>query len=379
MIKLPGRPGIDLPELPAPPEPGAGKDFIMDKKLRMGIVGCGAMTINSHVFAFPLLTDICTVTSVCDINREKAETAANKLGGDIFVTTDYREMVGHVDAVLVVLPHEVHYECGVFFAEHGVHVLMEKPLCNTEEEVESLTRIAEENNVKLMCAYPVRFWRGIAKLKELLDSGEYGRIIQMSIWTEQFTRREDYNANGVYEEYKIKNLGGGQLFSHGCHYIDLLLWFLGKPVSGMHIGSNVGTEWMEREGTSNVVMTFENGAMAYHFGTWGARGTSHGYTFQVFTDKGFFEYQRDIATLTYKTNLHPNPDQPIVMTWDFRDRSKQTQYEIRHFLECVRDDRRPMIDGYDSLQSIKVIKRLYEAEERGEIADLRGLGFRDRD
>ena len=379
MMKVPGGspPEICQPEIPAPAI-GKRKDFTMDKKIRMGIVGCGAMTTNSHVYAFPLLTDICTVTAVCDVKRDKAENIANRLGGDVFVTTDYREMVGLVDAVLVVLPHSVHYECGSFFAENNVHVLMEKPLCNTEKEVEDLTKIAEEHHVKLMCAYPVRFWRGISKLKELLDSGEYGRIIQMSIWTEQYTRRFDEN-NSTYERYKVENLGGGQLFSHGCHYIDLLLWFLGKPVSGTHIGSNIGTEWMEREGTSNVIMNFENGAMAYHFGTWGARGSSHDYSFQVFTDKGFFEYRRDTATLTYKTDIHPNPEQPPVTVWEFRDKTKQTQYEIRHFLECILYDRRPMIDGYDSLQSLKVINRLYEAEDRGEIADLRGLGFRDRD
>ena len=68
---------------------------------------------------------------------------------------------------------------------------MEKPLCNTEEECLSLIRICEEHHVVLMCAYPVRFWPGIVRLKELIDSGDYGEIIQMSIWTEQLVHKPE--------------------------------------------------------------------------------------------------------------------------------------------------------------------------------------------
>ena len=88
-----------------------------------------------------------------------------------------------------------------------------------------------------------------------------------------------------------KTLGGGQLFSHGCHYIDLMIWMLGKPKSGVHMGTKCCTPWMDREGTSNVCLEFENGALGYHFGTWGARGSSHVYNFQVHTEHGFFEYK----------------------------------------------------------------------------------------
>ena len=78
----------------------------------------------------------------------------------------------------------------------------------------------EENGVTLMCAYPVRYWPGVVKLKELVDSGEYGKVIMMSVWTEQLTNKPGWQNTG--------RLGGGQFFSHGCHYVDLLLWFLGN-------------------------------------------------------------------------------------------------------------------------------------------------------
>jgi len=337
-------------------------------KIRIGIVGCGGMEQN-HKESFKLLTDLAEVTATCDIVRERAQATADALGAE-FVTTDYHEMLDYVDAVLVVLPHHLHYDCGMFFASNGKHVLMEKPLCNTEKQCLDLIETCENNHVKLMCAYPVRYWRGVQQLKKELDSGKYGRVMQFSIWTEQWTDCETFPWAKSAEL-----LGGGQLFSHGCHYVDILLWMLGKPVSGVHFGSNLGTPWMEKEGTSNLMMTFENGAMAYHFATWGAHSTKHGYDFQVFTEKGFFEYDHANARLTFRQEVKPDPELPPMITWDFLDHTKQTQYEIRHFLECIIRDETPLTDGRESLQSLRVIWKLYEAEEKGVIADLRGLGL----
>src|SRR5690606_25452304 len=91
---------------------------------------------------------------------------------------------------------------------------------------------------------------------------------------------------------QAKRLGGGQLFSHGCHYIDQMLLWMRMPVEGTHMGTNLGTPWMEREGTSNVTIKFENGAMGYHFGTWGARGSRLRYSVHAHCMGGMLEMQR---------------------------------------------------------------------------------------
>ena len=128
---------------------------------------------------------------------------------------------------------------------------------------------AQRQGVTLMIAYCMRFHPLITQLKEALDARLAGDLFQLSIWTEQHTERLPNSWM-----CRAETLGGGQLFSHGCHYIDLLLWFLGQPLRGMHMGTNHGTPWMEREGTSNVCLEFPQGRLGYHFGTWGARGSS---------------------------------------------------------------------------------------------------------
>jgi len=347
------------------------------KTLKLGLIGCGGM-MHSHAQSVNKVEGI-EIAAVCDIIRERAEVVADVLNNP-YITTDFETMVDMVDAVLIALPHDLHYECGMFFARHQKHVLMEKPLCNTEEECLNLIKTCEENHVTLMCAYPVRYWPGVVKLKELIDSGEYGEIIQMSIWTEQLTGADWPNLKRP-TWLQTNRLGGGQLFSHGCHYIDILLWFLGTPVSGAHFGTKNGTPWMLKEGTSAATIKFENGAIGYHRATWGARGSRLGYDFQIQTEKGMLEYDHTggvIRLYDPGTGHVPGVDECVnckILWKRDQDVGKATQYEIQHFVDCVNTGRPPLTNGYVALQGLRVIWAMYDAEKNNTIADLRGLGL----
>ena len=346
------------------------------KKIRFGIVGCGKMMKN-HIDGIQLLENV-EVTAFCDIIRENAEYLAEDFSG-VYVTTNWKDMLPYVDAILCALPHDLHYECGVFFARNGKHVLMEKPLCNTEEECQRLIEICEEENVKLMCAYPVRHWPGVVKLKELIDSGEYGKVMQVSVWTEQLTQSEDETRWG-----NTARLGGGQFFSHGCHYVDMLMWLLGNPVSGIHFGTKVGGNKILGESTSIASFKFENGALGYHGATWNAVGTRLAWDCQVMCEKGLLDFDRFKGIIKlYDQNKAHDPgakeSQEYKILWSQGDTalSKQTQHEIRHFVDCIINDKTPVTDGRTAMKSLQVIWRMYDAEKHGVIADLRGLGFNE--
>lgn len=349
-----------------------------NKKIRLGLIGCGGM-MRTHAYCVNNCTTDLEITAVCDIIRERAEKVAEALDNP-YVTTDYREMVDYVDAVLICLPHDLHYECGVFFAHNKKHLLMEKPLANTEEECLRLIQVCESEDVTLMCAYPVRHWPCIVKLKELLDSGNYGKIIQMSIWTEQLTGMNIDETHWL----RTARIGGGQLFSHGCHYIDIMLWLLGEPITGSHVGTRVGTEWLLKEGTSAVTIKFKNGAIGYHGATWGARGTKLGYTFQVHTEKGMLEYVHGENTIRYYTQFAEHKPGETELHQDIQEifkydgpNSKVTEFEIDHFVDCVNNHKKPLTNGPSTLQGLRVIWALYDAEKQGVMADLRGLGLKD--
>ena len=329
--------------------------------IRVGLVGCGGIA-SSHVLSLGNYGDDMAVVATVDVDESRASAAAKALNAAKAVT-DYREILDDVDAVLLSLPHQLHHSIGMDCIAAGKHVLMEKPLANTEEECLDLIEAADKAGLVLMVAYPWPYHPLGVEMQRLIDEKTYGDVFQVSMWTEQYTKYPE-----GHWATSVANLGGGQLFSHGCHYIDLLLRYLGNPIEGTHLGTNYGTPWMEREGTSNVSMKFENGALGYHFGTWGAKASRLGYSFHAHCTEGMLEMHMASGQLI----LHQGAEEKVLL----QTRSdKYLNKEAEHFIDCVKTGKRPLTDGPRSLQSLRVIWKLYEAESNGIVADLRGLGL----
>jgi predicted dehydrogenase len=335
---------------------------LKSKMIRVGVIGCGGIA-RVHESYLSNLAPLGRLTALADIDLERAKAAAEKLDG-VKAAADYRDIYNHVDAVLLSLPHHLHYPIGMDFLRAGKHVLMEKPLANKEEECLELIDTAKKNNLTLMTAYCMRYHPLVEKMGQLLRDEYLGRVFSVSIWTEQYTYQEEGRWGRSAEK-----LGGGQLFSHGCHYIDILLSYLGDPVEGTHTGTNYCTPWMEREGTSHVAMKFKSGAVAYHFGTWGAKGSRLRYSFHAHCEKGMLEI--NIA----EGKLISIVEGKETILAECTPGSKYLQNEMMHFLSCVNTGNRPLTDGPKSLQSLRVIWKLYEAEEKGVVANLTGLGL----
>lgn len=345
----------------------------MSKK-RIGIIGCGGMA-KSHASRFSDVLDRIEITAVVDIERGKAQTVSDLLGSNPIVETDYRRIYDKIDAALIVVPHHLHHPVSMDCLRAGKHVLVEKPMALNEAECVEMIEEAERQDRILMVAYCMRFHPLVVRMKELLDTKAYGDVFQLSIWTEQLTQRDE----GHWSR-SAKTLGGGQFFSHGCHYIDLLLWMLGKPVRGNHYGTNRCTPWMEREGTSNVTIEFEDGILGYHFGTWGARGSRLKYAFHAHCEKGMLEIDLRAGQLIAHTRAEEHDSGKLVARQQEEvlmdvEHAKHTEVEMAHFIDCIDKGKRPLTDGPGSLEGLQVIWKLYEAEVKNEVADLRGLGL----
>lgn len=340
---------------------------------RIGIVGCGGMA-KSHALRFEKVINRARVTAVVDVVRERAQAVADLLPDSPRVAEDYREILEEVDAVLLVLPHHLHHPVSVACLDAGKHVLVEKPMANSEGECCEMLAAAERNRRILMVAYCMRFHPLVREMRRLIEARTYGDIFQLSIWTEQYTHPPE--GHWIRDQ---KTLGGGQLFSHGCHYIDLLLWILGRPVRGVHVGTRTGTPWMEREGTSHVTLEFSDGVLGYHGATWGARGTRLGSSFHAHCTGGMLEADIRQGKLLVHTgsDLHV-PGQSAAQTTEVlldTAYAKPTDEEMMHFLDCIETGNPPLTDGVSSLEGLRVIWELYRAEETHQLADLRGFGL----
>jgi len=350
--------------------------------IRLGMIGCGNMA-GAYLHGLRELEPRLRITAGVDIELERAQQATAGIPG-ARAFTDYREALDLTDAVIIALPHDLHHRVGLDCLAAGKHVLMEKPLANTEAQCLDLIHAAEAGGRVLSVGYVMRHDPLWTEMGRLIREQIFGDVIQVSIWTEQLTDL----TRGAWIGQRLR-VGGGQLFSHGCHYIDLLLHWLGAPMDGTHTGTNLGTPWMEKEGTSNVAIRFESGALGYHFGTWGARGSRLGYAVHAHCTEGMLELNHQEGTITLHRNpaggdlamqkyeqsseIAEGPTRQILMRR--QPTGKATNAEVTEFLDCIETGRGPVANPRVALQSLRVIWKLYDAEERGAVADLRGLGL----
>ncbi|MFI2713883.1 Gfo/Idh/MocA family protein [Micromonospora sp. NPDC018662] len=190
--------------------------------LRLGIIGAGIMGVRvaDTVRRLPGVA----VTAVADQRPEQAARVAAGCGAT--AVGDYAELLrsGLVDAVYVGLPHRRHAAACVAAAEHGVHVLIDKPLCTTVAEAEQIVAARDRSGVALMVGFSYRFRAEWMRARQAVADGLIGT--------------PEYVSDVIAEAdphtppwYWAPDEGGGivQLQAHHC--FDRLTWLVGSPLT----------------------------------------------------------------------------------------------------------------------------------------------------
>lgn len=132
--------------------------------VRMGVVGLGAMGAR-HLETLAH-TNGAQLTAVATRSAERREAAAARFG--VITQDDYRDLVQHVDAVVIAVPTVLHAEIGRFFLEQGVHVLVEKPIAADTADAQSLIDTAKQKNRVLMVGQSERFNPAYIRLQQVM-------------------------------------------------------------------------------------------------------------------------------------------------------------------------------------------------------------------
>ena len=206
----------------------------MDRKLHIGIIGCGGIANGKHM---PSLKKIDTVEMVafCDIVKERAEKAAKEYGTpDARVYTDYKELLKEkdIDVVHVLTPNKQHSFITVDALEAGKHVMCEKPMAINSAEAKKMLDAAKRTGKKLTIGYQSRFRQDSMYLKKVCENGELGDIYYARA---QAIRRRAVPTWGVFLD--AENQGGGPLIDIGTHALDLTLWEMNNYEPAMVTGS----------------------------------------------------------------------------------------------------------------------------------------------
>lgn len=197
-----------------------------DKKLRIGIIGTGGIA-NSHIASYLKQPDV-EVVAGADLIPGKAEAFFKSHEVDAKAFVDYKEMIDtmNLDAVSVCTYNRTHAECTIYALEHGLPVLLEKPMTVTLDEAVAIRKAEKESGKIVSVGFQPRFDANMKMIKKIVESGELGRVF--------YVQTGGGRRHGIpvsWSETFIENdkAGLGALGDIGCYSIDLVMNALGNP------------------------------------------------------------------------------------------------------------------------------------------------------
>ena len=202
-------------------------EIATDRKIRVGIIGTGWIA-EAHVANYLKCPDV-EIVAAADLIPGKAEKFCKANGIDgIRLYPDHKSMIDaeQLDAVSVCTYNRTHAECTIYALEHGVNVLLEKPMCVTLEEAIAICRAEKASGKLLSIGFQPRFDENMKMVKKVVESGELGKIYY--IQTGGGRRRgipTPYGTSFIDD----KTAGIGALADIGCYSLDMVLNAIGYP------------------------------------------------------------------------------------------------------------------------------------------------------
>lgn len=203
----------------------AEKEIDATKKLKVGIIGTGWIA-ESHIQQYNVMPDV-EVVAMADLIPGKAEAFKEKWGvkGDVRFYPDHKSMIDNeeLDAVSVCTYNATHAECTMYALEHGINVLLEKPMCVTLDEAADIVRAEKKSGKILSIGFQPRYDANMQMIKKIVESGTLGEIYY--IQTGGGRRRGIPNSTFIEK----KTAGIGALGDIGCYSLDMVLNAIGYP------------------------------------------------------------------------------------------------------------------------------------------------------
>lgn len=220
--------------------------------IRIGLVGAGAIG-KSHKEAIVKNSD-CELAAVCDLVIEKAQELA--AGTNAHVYTDYKTMREQekLDAVILNLPHFLHKEVTVYFLEHRIPTLIEKPMANSVAECDAMIEASKRTNTPLGVGHVQRYFPCYRKLRQIMQENRLGRLCAV---TE--TRNIDYFTNRPKWFLNKKQAGGGILMNYGAHTLDKMMYTTGLVPEKITAQANNFLTDDTVEATAQILVQFSEG------------------------------------------------------------------------------------------------------------------------
>lgn len=364
------------------------------KKLRFAIIGCGYISTN-HIRAIIDNIEDAELISVCDLLKNRAELKADeyvKKAEENHLTVkrptifnDYQEMLKkeNIDTCAICATSGYRTKISLYCMELKKNILVEKPMAMSLLDADIMIKTAEKNEVKLAVCYQNRFKPTIQKLKQAIDEGRFGRIIAGTARILWNRNREYYNQSkwrGTWE------LDGGCLMNQCSHNIDLLQWLMGSEIDTVFGQTeNYLHPYIETEDYGSITIRFKNRSIGNIQGTVCVYPKNLEETLTILGEKGTVM----IGGLALNK----------IIVWDFADKKESLEevqqkcnleikniYDKGHsplyknFIDSIRNNNSPLIDGYEGKKSLEIILMVYKSQKYSRVINYNeGLNISTKD
>lgn len=302
-------------------------------KLRTAVVGVGYLG-RFHAQKHRALDGV-ELVAVCDCDAERCRTVAAEVGTDAI--QDHRDLLGRVDAVTIAATTAEHFALARFFLEHGVHVLVEKPLTRTSAEAAILTKLAAQRKLKLQVGHVERFNPALIAARQTLTTVRFIECHRLA-------------------PFKGRGADVNVILDVMIHDLDLVLWLVdSRPVSVSAVGIPV---LMDEIDIANARIEFHNGAIANV--TASRVSTTAQQRFRMFQPNQYVAIDFGNAELRRVTKQGDGRDggaQLCEETWQL-DKGDMLLAETKAFVEAIANDTPCLVSGVDAQASLELAEMI---------------------
>jgi predicted dehydrogenase len=335
----------------------------MDKKVGVGLVGSQFIS-SIHAESLKTVSEA-EIIAVMSPTKGNAKKFASKYAIPHHFT-DLDEMLAmkEIDMIVIGAPNSLHCEIALKAAKAGKHMVVEKPLCMNLAEADLMIDACKKANVKLMYAEELCFTPKYVRLKALLDEGALGRPVLLK----QSEKHDGPHADHFWD---VEKSGGGVTMDMGCHAIEFFRWLNGrKPIKSVYAQMTTSVHKDKTIGDDNaiIILEFENGVIAVAEESWTKlggmddRAEIHGSEGVAYAD---VLQGNSIQTYSKKGVGYAVEKAGNTVGWSFTMYEEIWNYgfpqEFAHFVDCVKNDKKPAVTGEDGRAVLEVIFAAYES------------------
>jgi phthalate 4,5-cis-dihydrodiol dehydrogenase len=225
----------------------------VNEVLRFGIAGLGVAStqILPPISTLPFIK----VTAAADTRTDALAKFREAYKGETFTSVEAMCASSNVDAVYVATPNQLHAQHAITAANHKKHIIVEKPMAMNLAECDAMNEAADKHGVKLLCGHTHSFDPPIRKIRDIVRSGELGRLCMINTW----------NYNEFMYRPRMKHelaMTRGVVLNQGPHHVDIVRLIGGGMVRSVRAMTGIWDKAREWEGSYTCYLEFEEGTPA---------------------------------------------------------------------------------------------------------------------